>query len=87
VIGHITVKEISLLLQDRCKPELTPFELCSLLLFIAKCKLLAVKPNSSKLISQDQFDHRFGQTRNEIRTAHVIQDSWSLSYYRASLCS
>lgn len=29
---------------------------------------------------KDQFNHRFGQTRNEIWTAHVFQDVWSLSY-------
>lgn len=80
MVAHLTLKEISLLLKSRCEPKLIPFQQCPSLFSTEKQNLLAAKPNSSKLILKDQFNHRFGQTRNEIWTAHVFQDVWSLSY-------
>lgn len=80
MVAHLTLKEILLLLMSRCNPKLIQFEWCPSLFSIEKQNLLAAKPNSSKLMLKDQFNHRFGQTRNEIWTAHVFQDVWSLSY-------
>lgn len=79
-VAHLTLKEISLLLKSRCKPKLIHSQQCPSLFSTEKQNLLAAKPNSSKLILKDQFNHRFGQTRNKIWTAHVFQDVWSLSY-------